>query len=122
MGNTYEYKDWSSESVYVALTTDKPVYKPGDTFFLRILFFNHTSKEPVTECDGFHPTMYIQDSQDNELYSASPDWSESCSDAGFLYTWKIPDDQSGGLFRVKVEEYEFPAAIMSFRIREYHEK
>ncbi len=30
MGNDQEYKDWSTEGVYAALTLDKPTYKPGD--------------------------------------------------------------------------------------------
>ena len=98
MGNDQEWKDWQTESVYVAVTLDKPVYKPGDKLQARVLFFNITTKEPVVDCGTFYPTFTVLDGQDSELFSQTPDYSSSCTDASLTFDWEIPEDQTGGLF------------------------
>ena len=57
VGNNDTWRDYSSEGVYAALTLDKPLYKPGDSFEARIYFFNLTNKEPISDCTRFRPSM-----------------------------------------------------------------
>jgi len=43
----WKWRAWNKEGVLMAVTTDKPVYKPGELLQARLYFFNYTDKAPV---------------------------------------------------------------------------
>ena len=73
--SNWEWRNWDYEGVLIAVSTDKPVYKPGDTLEARAYFFNYTDKAPV-ECTQFNANMEIIDSNENVIYSKAADYQE----------------------------------------------
>ena len=116
MGNTQEYKDWTTEGLFATLTLDKPVYKPGDVLEARIYFFNMTNKYPIEKCASFHPGMVILDSSDSSIFTYGESYSSKCENASLVYRWQIPKESTGGLYKVKISEYSYPQVIQTFRI------
>lgn len=122
MGNTDTYRSYDREGLYAALTLDKPVYKPGDSFEAWIFYFNLTTKSPIKDCSIAHPTLKIINSADTEIFTKASDYNLKCENSSYILRWTIPKNQAGGMFKAKIEDYIHPIVIQTFRIREYHEK
>ena len=122
VGNSDSWRSYDREGLYAALTLDKPLYKPGDSFEARIFYFNLTNKEPLKDCSIVHPTLKIINSADTEIFTKSDDYNFKCENSSYILWWTIPKNQAGGMFKVKIEDYIHPTVIQTFRIWEYHEK
>ena len=78
------------------LTTDKPLYQPGQAFNVRALYFDADS----TVVAGGELKFTIKDEGDTALYS------ETVKTSAFgiaAVSWKIPDNAKLGAYRVEVE-------------------
>lgn len=68
-----QWKNWNTEGVLMTVSTDKPVYRPGDKVEIRTYFFNYTNKAPVS-CSEFYPGLEIIDSKDEAIYKKPFDY------------------------------------------------
>jgi hypothetical protein len=100
VGNTQSYRQYETESLYAALTLDKPLYKPGDSFEARVYYFNLTTKEPLKTCDNLHPSMKILNSADTEIFTKTPDYNLKCENSSYIIRWTVPASQPGGMYKV----------------------
>ena len=117
----WNWVDWTREGLLLALSTDKPVYKPGDTLEARTYFFNYTDKAPVS-CKHFSLNYEIIDSNEKVIESKSANFGKTCEDIGELYKYEIPKDMKGGVYYIKAFDYSAPPTIVKFRVRSYHSK
>lgn len=37
-------------------------------------------------------------------------------------SWKVPESQEGGVYKVQMSDHQLPSAVVSFRVREYNER
>ena len=117
------YKQWFNEGVLIAVSTDKPVYRPGDVVDIRAYYFNHTDKAPV-KCTKFSPNLNIIDSNDEIKFSKYYDYKDKCGkdDPSYMFKYEVPKDAKGGVYYVKVYDYSAPEAVVKIRIRDYQQK
>ena len=67
----WRFTTWESEDILSTLTTDKPVYRPGDEIVSRVCLFNHTTKEPVG-CSYTYPMLTLTNSKEEVVFEYSP--------------------------------------------------
>ena len=97
----------------VFLVTDKPIYKPGEIVYARLVALQADSFFPVREHG--QASLKITGPRQNEVtqqYSPLTD-----STAGFA--WKIPEGTVGGRYEASAEFQGSPTAVRSFEIRAY---
>ncbi len=97
------------------LSTDKPIYRPGETIFVRGVILHHASHKP-TDSDLIAMVQVIGPKGDQIASGFSR--SEN-SIVGFK--WSIPSGQAGGEYKVKVSypHYGHPPAERKFDIRAF---
>ncbi|MCA1567535.1 MAG: carboxypeptidase regulatory-like domain-containing protein [Acidobacteria bacterium] len=80
----------------ILLTSDKPLYQPGQTLHLRALMLNHATRRAVADAAA---TLKIEDPEGTTVFNAPLKTSRfgvaSCD-------WPIPDNTRLGDYRVKV--------------------
>ncbi len=99
------------------VSTDKPVYREGETFYLRIVLLNAKDNTPCVDRANDPLTINIQSSRGDSVYESTVN---SCdSSAGF--EWTIPADMPGGQYTAVVNSHMLgaPRAQRSFDIRAY---
>lgn len=92
----------------VFITTDKPVYQPGETFNLRGLFLDASNTIVV----GRELELKIEDENGQTVYSEDVTTSEYGIAA---ISWKIPEDTKLGMYGVEIDERE----KIAFKITRY---
>lgn len=97
----------------VFLVTDKPIYKPGETVYARLVALQADTFFPVR--DPGQASFKITGPRQNEVaqqYAALTD-----STAGFA--WQIPEGTAGGRYEASAEFQGSPTAVRPFEVRAY---
>ncbi|MEQ1643540.1 MAG: MG2 domain-containing protein, partial [Pyrinomonadaceae bacterium] len=98
-------------SVY--LTTDKPLYQPGQTFNIRALYFD-SNNTVVTDSEL---EFSIEDAEDTVVFKQKV----NTSDFGIAaISWPIPENAKLGSYRVRIEAGEdLSESTLDFKVSRY---
>ncbi|MDR0882142.1 MAG: A-macroglobulin complement component [Candidatus Adiutrix sp.] len=98
----------------VFLATDKPIYQPGETVYLRAVALQADTYFPVTGQPG--PALFkITGPRDNELETLPGELVDSTAGAA----WTIPAGTPGGRYRAAASLGGSPVSVRPFEIRAY---
>lgn len=97
----------------VFLVTDKPIYKPGEIVYARLVALQADSFFPVRE--NGQASFKITGPRQNEVMQQYSPLTDST--AGFA--WKIPEGTVGGRYEASAEFQGSPSAVRSFEVRAY---
>ena len=98
----------------VFLATDKPIYKPGETVYARLVALQADSYFPLRDNNG-QARLKITGPRKNELASMFAPLSDST--AGFA--WVIPEGTPGGRYEAAASMNGSPLSLRPFEIRAY---
>eukprot|EP01080_Neovahlkampfia_damariscottae_P007632 gene7632-11954_t len=104
------------------LSTDKPIYKKGETVYCRAVVLNSFTNVPVdTETSKYLScgvTVKVLGPGGDEIISTKP---QSPQQSVFSFCWTVSEDAAGGNYTCKIE-YElkgFPSAERKFEVRAF---
>ena len=111
--SVYEDFEEDSEKGRVLLTTDKPIYQPGQDFKVRGLYFDANN----TVVTNSELEFKIFDQEDTVLFKEKVKTSEFGIAS---VSWKIPDNAKLGGYRVEVDaENDLSEDQLSFKVSRY---
>lgn len=110
--------------------SDKPVYKPGETAYFSVYYYNLLTKNPLANCkDNMYGSISIYDVNDKFITSIQPEFQKNNNGSGeteledysaIFYSYEIPRDQAGGVLTARLSEKgndEVRFFIMAFNNR-----
>ena len=100
----------------VHLTTDKPLYRPGETAYLRAVLLNRLTLEPLETLGGRY-LMRISDPKD----VSRKQWFQDLEDGVLSAGWSIPDDAAGGRYHFELlsGDRSFTYERLPFEVRHF---
>ncbi|NQT51013.1 A-macroglobulin complement component, partial [bacterium] len=105
-----------SDRYLTALSTDKPIYRPGEKVYIRGVVLHAMDRKPLK--DGrIHGFVEIKGPKGDTVASGHA----SGADSVFGFAWPVPKEQAGGEYSIKVTypNYGFPTSERKFDIRAY---
>ena len=78
------------------LSTDKPIYRPGEQMYVRGVVLHHLTNKPLSE--NISATVEIIGPK-GDVVASGPATSE---DSVLAFAWTIPAEQPGGQYTVKI--------------------
>ena len=99
----------------VFLATDKPIYKPGETVYARIVALQADTYFPLRDIAG-QAELKINGPRKNEMARLFSPLNDST--AGFA--WQIPSGTVGGRYEVAASFSGSPTTTRSFEVRAYN--
>lgn len=108
----------------VALMTDKPVYRNGETVYITAVAYNAFLKTPLSRCDQNQYTnveVFDQDDknlgQAENMYAKLPESAKKEKETtGIEYQYVVPDDLPGGVYKLKTQD-EKPEELRFFVLK-----
>jgi hypothetical protein len=105
------------ETPRVLLTTDKPLYQPGQTVHMRALVFDQSGRA----LDGEEITFKVDDEEDSTAFTATLKTSRFGVAAA---DWRVPDSTKLGTYLLKLvmdeEKYDIDyGAVTDFKVSRY---
>jgi uncharacterized protein YfaS (alpha-2-macroglobulin family) len=99
------------------VSVDKPIYRPGETLFMRGVPLHYLTRRPVTANEMRQAVIEIRGPKGDTVASGYAPLQESV----FGFSWKIPDSQAGGEYTIKLSDpfTGQPPAQRKFDIRAY---
>jgi len=99
------------------LSTDKPIYRPGETLYVRGTILHHATRKPLPPGGQISAVVEIQGPKGDVVASGFVPSEESV----LGYSWPIPEGQAGGQYTIKVTYvgHGHPPAERKFDIRAY---
>jgi hypothetical protein len=99
------------------LSTDKPIYRPGETMYVRGVVLHHKSRKPLPTNINLQAAFNIKGPKGDSVASG---WVNS-QDSVFGLQWKVPVEQAGGEFTVNVTypSHGYTPAERKFDVRAY---
>ena len=99
------------------VSTDKPIYRPGETMYVRGVVLHHRSRKPLPPNSNFQAAFNIKGPKGDSVASG---WVNS-QESVFGLQWKVPDEQAGGEYTVNVTYpgYGYAPAERKFDVRVY---
>lgn len=109
-----------NQTTRILLTSDKPLYQPGQTLHLRALLLNHATRRALADAAA---TLKIEDPEGTTVFTvplktsrfgvASCDWPIPDNTRLGDYNVRVQSDESGSddeatYLRVKISRYELP--------------
>lgn len=103
----------NSEAPLAHLTTDKPIYRPGEPVYVRVVLLDRLSLEPI----GGSCRLRITDSKDAPVLTEVA----RLEDGTGSFVWAIPETARGGEYRVELRDSkdEFAAESLKFIVRRF---
>ena len=97
----------------VHLTSDKPLYRPGETAYLRAVLLDRVTHEPLE--GGYH--LRITDPKEVSVER----WFEKLQDGVLAATWSVPDDAVGGRYQFELMSGDatFTYERLPFEVRHF---
>lgn len=102
------------ERQLVYISTDKPIYKPGDTAYFRVVSLHALNNFPVND-QTLLVNLKVYGPLQNELFASSGRLQNSSSGL----SWKIPPGMSGGRYEVEASIAGSAKATRKFEVRVY---
>ena len=99
------------------VTTDKPIYRAGETLYVRAVILHHATRKPLPDAPAIHSVIQIIGPKGDEVASGAIAVRE-----GVLgFSWVVPDEQAGGEYTAKITfpQYGHTPAERKFEIRAY---
>jgi uncharacterized protein YfaS (alpha-2-macroglobulin family) len=87
-----------AERFHTVLSTDKPVYKPGEQLRVRAVVLNAADRRPAADGVVGVPRIEIKGPKGDTVGSGFA----QCHDGVVAFGWDIPAEQAGGEYTVKV--------------------
>jgi hypothetical protein len=99
------------------VSTDKPIYRAGETLFVRAVPLNSVTRTPIVAAQALPATVEIKGPKGDTVASGVAQLQESV----FGFSWAIPPSQAGGEYTIKVNHPYTgqPPAERTFDIRAY---
>jgi len=99
------------------LSTDKPIYRAGETVYMRGVILHHSTRKPLPADKQFPGVVEIKGPKGDVVASGRVESEDSV--LGFK--WAVPDGQPGGEYTIKASYPDFghPPAERKFDIRAY---
>ena len=99
------------------LSTDKPIYRPGETMYIRGVVLHHSSRQPLPPNSNLQGAFSIKGPKGDSVASG---WVNS-QESVFGLQWKVPDEQAGGEYTVNLTypRYGYTPAERKFDVRAY---
>jgi hypothetical protein len=99
------------------VSVDKPIYRPGETLFMRGVPLHYLTRRPVTANEMQQAVIEIRGPKGDTVASGYAPLQESV----FGFSWKIPDSQAGGEYTIKLSDpfTGQPPAERKFDVRAY---
>lgn len=99
------------------LSTDKPIYRPGEVVWLRAVVLDSVTNAPLLTYGENRGHFTICDGRGNEVFSAFSELENST----LATKWQIPEDAAGGNYTIKVtdEEQEGACGERTIEIRAF---
>lgn len=99
------------------LSTDKPIYRPGETMYIRGVVLHHSSRQPLPPNSNLQGAFNIKGPKGDSVASG---WVNS-QESVFGLQWKVPDEQAGGEYTVNLTYpgYGYTPAERKFDVRAY---
>lgn len=99
---------------------DKPIYRPGETAFVEIYFFDSLTKRPYLYNDDGNELwcgLFLFDSSDNQMDVSFE--SHQVQNATITFTLNIPDDIEGGEYHLRTMSWDTVDTSRKFRINSF---
>jgi len=108
----------------VAIFSDKPVYKNGETVHITAYFYHLITKIPITTCqDNNNVSLSIYDSKDSFIASIPIDKTSNLDLSAVDFTYVIGSDLPGGIYSVRFDNLgikdEISIFILNFNNRAF---
>jgi len=99
------------------LSTDKQIYRPGETMYVRGVVLHHKTRKPLPHDSYLQAAFNIKGPKGDSVASG---WATS-QESVFGLQWTVPDEQAGGEYTVHVTypEFGYTPAERKFDIRAY---
>jgi hypothetical protein len=99
------------------LSTDKPIYRRGETMYMRGVILHHATRKPLPSDAQISALVEIQGPKGDTVASGYV----AAQDSVLGYSWTIPDEQAGGEYTIKVTDpfNGQPPAERKFDIRAF---
>ncbi len=99
------------------LSTDKPLYRPGETLYVRGAILHHSTRKPLPQSGQVSALVEIKGPKGDTVASGFT----GSQDSVLGYSWAIPAEQPGGEYTIKVTYPNpgHPPAERKFDIRAY---
>ena len=80
------------------LSTDKPLYKPGETMYVRGMVLHYATRKPLPKKMQLQAAFTVTGPKGDSVASG---WVNS-QDSVLGFQWKVPEEQAGGEYTMKV--------------------
>ena len=99
------------------VSVDKPIYRPGETLYMRGVPLHCLTRRPVTANEMPQSVIEIRGPKGDTVASGYAPLQESV----YGFSWKIPDSQAGGEYTIKLSDpfTGQPPAERKFDVRAY---
>jgi hypothetical protein len=107
----------SGDGFLTYISTDKPIYRPGETLYVRSIPLNAHTRQPVANGQDLLALVEIRGPKGDAVAAGRSQIQDGVS--GF--SWSIPAAQAGGEYKIQVSypETGHPPAERRFDIRAY---
>lgn len=104
-----------SDRLLAFVSTDKPIYRPGETVYIRTVLLDASTHRPTA--GGANPFVQIQGPKGESLANIQTQLQGSVAGT----SWQVPEGQAGGEYTIRVAfPYEgYAAAERKFDVRNY---
>jgi hypothetical protein len=99
------------------VTTDKPIYRIGETLYVRGVILHHATHKPLPNEPVVSAVVEIVGPKGDAVASGAI----AAGDGVLGFSWQVPDDQAGGEYTAKITfpQYGHTPAERKFDIRAY---
>ena len=99
------------------VSTDKPIYRPGETLYMRGVPLHYITRKPITTGRALQAIIEIKGPKGDTVASGVSRLQESV----FGFSWPIPPSQAGGEYTIRVTDPYTgqPPAERKFDVRAY---
>src|SRR6185436_972309 len=81
-----------------AVSTDKPIYKPGEKLYVRGVLLNGANHKPLADNQQSNATIEIKGPKGDTVAGGNT----QSQDSVWGFAWDIPKTQAGGEYTIKV--------------------
>lgn len=106
-----------TERYLTFVSTDKPMYRSGETLYVRGVILHHATHKPLPDDAAVHAVIEIIGPKGDAVASGA-----IAAQEGVLgFSWQVPDDQAGGEYTAKITypQHGHTPAERKFDIRAY---
>ncbi len=99
------------------VSTDKPIYRPGETLFVRGVILHANDRTPLPQQFAAGAVIQVRGPKGNNVASGYV----NSADSVLGFQWPIPAEQAGGEYSIQVTypNHGYPPAKRKFDIRAY---